>query len=79
MGDLERYNKIITNHAIAAAAVCIPGLFNPVVDAVGISAVWVKMIADIAKESGNGYVEDNAIQKFCLSLLQGGAFYMVGG
>lgn len=76
--DLGKYQDIIFQHSIAAAATGgTIGAIIPGVDTAGVAAIWVAMIVRISQRSGN-YTEDATIQKFIINLLQGAGSYIVG-
>lgn len=78
LDDLGKYQDIIFKHSVLAATTggtigaIIPGL-----DTIGVSAIWVAMIAEIAERAGN-QTEDAAIQKFVIAVAQGAGSYLVG-
>lgn len=76
--DLGKYQDIIHNHALAAAATGgTIGAIIPGTDIIGVSAIWLSMVSDISDRTGN-YADEAVVQKFILAVLQGAGSYLVG-
>lgn len=76
--DLGKYQDIIFEHSMAAAATGgTIGALVPGVDIAGVSLIWITMVARIADQAGNS-TDDAVIQKFIVSTLQGAGSYLVG-
>jgi uncharacterized protein (DUF697 family) len=75
--DLGKYQEIITQHSLAAAAAAGAGAIVPLADTVAVSGIWLTMIARIAEKAGHD-TDDATIQKFVINILQGAGSYLVG-
>lgn len=76
--DLGKYQDIIHNHALAAAATGgTIGAIVPGLDTIGVSAIWLSMITDIS-DCADNYADEAAVQKFIVTVLQGAGSYIVG-
>lgn len=67
------YQGIVKTGVVAAAALGVPGLLNPLLDSGGMTAIWTTMVGAIAVKSGH------SIDPALVAKLVGGAFTAVAG
>ncbi|PAX48233.1 hypothetical protein, partial [Brunnivagina elsteri] len=78
LDNLGKYQDIILNHSLTAAGIGgTIGALVPGLDIAGVSATWISMIVQIAEKAGHP-VDEDAIKKFIINLLQGAASYLIG-
>lgn len=78
LDNLGDYQETIFEHALAAAATGgTVGALLPGLDTIGVSAIWLSMIAQIAEHSHNA-TDEAAAQKFVITVLQGAGSYIAG-
>lgn len=78
LDNLGEYQETIFGHAIAAATTGgTIGAIVPGLDTVGVSAIWLSMIVQIADQA-HSEADKATIQKFIITVFQGAGSYMVG-
>ena len=73
----QKYKNIVKTAMISAGGVGIPGIFNPVVDVAGVTAIWVTMIGAIAMQAGHP-MSGHTIAKLASAAASGVSGYLFG-
>lgn len=78
LDNLGEYQDTIFGHALAAAtAGGTIGAIIPGLDTLGVSAIWLSMIIQIADQADNE-ADKAMIQKFLITVFQGAGSYIIG-